>query len=137
MMQASRRSVKAHYSFSYISSSVRTRFQVYGSKCWDPYVSPSLTICFFLQFFLAYSSMFILSLPSIDLGSNATSLRPGFCVRRPRQQDTIFCEWNLISCFFGFCWLLLRVDGINKFGWCVAGGRGCCVKDWHQIPSVG
>ena len=95
-----------------------------------------LRYVFFLQFFLAYSSMFILSLPIIDLGSNATSLRPGFCVRRPRQQDTIFCEWNLISWFFAFCWLLLWVDGINKFGWCVAGGRGCCVKDWHQIPSV-
>ena len=50
-MQASRRSVKAHYSFGSIGSSLSTGFQVYLSECWDPYMSPSCTICFFQQFF--------------------------------------------------------------------------------------
>ena len=49
-MQASRRSVKAHYSFGSIGSSLSTVFEVYLSKCLDPYVSPGCTICFFLQF---------------------------------------------------------------------------------------
>ena len=55
-MQASRRSVKAHYSFGSIGSSLRTGFQAYLSKYWDPYVSPSCTICFFLQFFSLISA---------------------------------------------------------------------------------
>ena len=50
-MKASRRSVKAHYSFVSIGSSLSSDFQVYLSECWDPYVSPSCTICFFLQLF--------------------------------------------------------------------------------------
>ena len=28
------------------------------------------------------------------------------------------------------------MDGINGCGWCLAGGRGCWLKDPHQIPSV-
>ena len=55
-MQASRRSVKAHYSFRCIGSSLSTGFQVYLSKCWGPYVRPSYTICFFLQFFSLISA---------------------------------------------------------------------------------
>ena len=55
-MQASRRSVKAHYSFGSIGSSLSTSFQVYLSKCWGPYVSPSCTIYFFLQFFSLISA---------------------------------------------------------------------------------
>ena len=54
-MKASRRSVKAHPSFGSIGSSLSTGFQAYISKCWDPYVSPSCTICFFLQFFFLIS----------------------------------------------------------------------------------
>ena len=43
---------------------------------------------------------------------------------------------NLISGFFGFFWIIVWVDGINKFGWCLAGGRGCWLKGPNQIPSV-
>ena len=31
----------------------------------------------------------------------------------------------VISGFFGFFWLIVWADGINKCGWCLAGGRGC------------
>ena len=51
MMQASRPSVKTRSSFVSIGSSLSPFFQVCLSKCWDPYVSPSCTVCFFLQFF--------------------------------------------------------------------------------------
>ena len=57
---------------------------------WDPYVSPGCTIrlAFFWVFLLCFS-MLILSLPLLGLRSKSTSLSPGFCVRRPRQYDTI------------------------------------------------
>ena len=86
--------------------------------------------------FLPYFSMLILSLPLLGLGSKSTSLSPGFCVRRPRQYDTICWELNLISGFFAFFWLIVWADGINKCGWCLAGGRWCWLKGVHQIPSV-
>ena len=86
--------------------------------------------------FLPYFSMLILSLPLLGLGSKSTFLSPGFCVRRPKQYDTICWELNLISGFFAFFWLVVWVDGINKCGWCLAGGRGCWLKGLHQIPSV-
>ena len=43
----------------------------------------------------------------------------------PRQYDMICWELNLISGFFAFFWLVVWADGINKRGWCLAGGRGC------------
>ena len=86
--------------------------------------------------FLPYFSMLILLLPLLGLGSKSTSLSPGFCVRRPRQYDTICWELNLISGFFAFFWLIVWADGINKCGWCLARGRGCWLKGPHQIPSV-
>ena len=55
-MKSSRRSVKAHSSFLSIDPSLSTGFQVYLSKCWDRYVNPSCTICFFLQFFSLISA---------------------------------------------------------------------------------
>ena len=55
MMQASRRSVKVHFRFGSIGSSVSTGFKVYLSNCWDPYVSASCTICF-LKFFCLISA---------------------------------------------------------------------------------
>ena len=61
--------------------------------------------------------MLILSLPLLGLGSKSTSLSPGFCVRRPRQYDTICWELNQISGFFAFLWLLVWVDtSINVAG---------------------
>ena len=45
-------------------------------------------------------------------------------------------ELNLISGFFAFFWLIVWVDGINKCGWCLAGGRGCWLKDPHQIALL-
>ena len=68
-----------------------------------------------------YFSMLILSLPLLQLGIKSTSLRPGFIgVLRPRQFDMICWELDLISGFFAFSWLIIWVD---KFGWCLAGGR--------------
>ena len=49
-------SVKAHQSFGSIGSSLSTGFQVYLSKCWDPYVRPSCTIR--LVFFSGLSVLF-------------------------------------------------------------------------------
>ena len=80
--------------------------------------------------------MLIFSLPLLGLGAKSTSLSPGFSVHRPRQYHTICWELNLISGFFGFFWLIVWVDGINKLGWCLAGGRGCWLKGLNQIPSV-
>ena len=86
--------------------------------------------------FLPYFSMLILSLPLLGLGSKYTSLRPGFCVHRPKQYNTTSWELSLISEFFDFFWLIDWADGISKCGWCLAGGRGCWLKGPHQIPSV-
>ena len=125
-MQASRRSVKAHQSFGSIGSSLSTGFQVYLSKSWDPFVSPGCTVR--LVSFCGFSALFQhvdLVITSHRAGSKCTSLNPGFCVRRPRQYDTIFWELNLISGFFAFFWLIVLADGINKCCWCLAGVRGC------------
>ena len=125
-MQASRKSVRTHQSFGSIGSSVSTGFQVYLSKCWDLYASPGFMIQFvFFCNFLPYFSTLILSLPLLGLGSKSTSLSPGFFVCRRRQYDTIFWEMNLSSGFFSFLWLIFLADGINKCGWCLAGGKGC------------
>ena len=71
-MQASRQSVKTHYSFDSIGSSLSTGFQVYLSKWWDPYVSPGCSIR--LVFFCSLSALF----QYVDLVT--TSLRAGFQV---------------------------------------------------------
>ena len=83
-MPASRRSVKDHYSFGSIVSSFSTGFKVYLSKCWDPYVTPSCTICFSRVLF-PYFSMLMLSLSIKVMGPKSTSFSPGFCVPRPKQ----------------------------------------------------
>ena len=84
-MEASRRSVKAHQDSDPIGSSLSNGFQVYLSKCWDPYVSPSCTIQLAIFWvFLPCFYMSILSLPLLGLGSKSTSPSPGFCVHRPR-----------------------------------------------------
>ena len=73
-----------------IGSSLSTGFQVYLSKCWDPYLSPGCTIRLaFFWVFLPCFCMLILSLSLLGLGSKSASLSPGFCVCRPRQYDTI------------------------------------------------
>ena len=67
--------------------------------------------------FLPYFSMLILLLPLLGLGSKSTSLSPGFCVRRPRQYDTICWKLNLISGFFVFSgYLIGRMESINVAG---------------------
>ena len=71
-MQASRRSVKAHYSFGSIGCSLSTGFQVYLSKCWDPFVSPGCRIG--LVFFCSFPALF----QHVDLVT--TSLTAGFQV---------------------------------------------------------
>ena len=67
------------------------------------------TTCFLLPSFCQ-------SLTLLGMRSKSTSLSPGFCVRRPRQSDTICWEFNLISGFFAFFWLIVWSDGINKCG---------------------
>ena len=86
--------------------------------------------------FLLYFSMLILSLPLLGLGPKSTSLNPGFCVCRSRQYNRICLELNLISGFFAFFWLIVLASGINKCGWCLAGGRRCWFKGLHQIASA-
>ena len=107
-MQALKQSVKVYYGSSPIGSSLSTGFQVYLCKCWDPYVSPGCTIRLaFFWVFLPCFCILILSLPLLGLGSKSTSLSPGFCVRRPRQYDTICWKFDLISGFFVFSWLIV------------------------------
>ena len=66
-MQASRRSVKAHYSFRCIGSSLSTGFQVYLSKCWGPYVRPSYTICFFYSSFPLFQHLDLITTYQKDM----------------------------------------------------------------------
>ena len=94
------------------------------------------TTWFFFAVFLPCFSMLILSLPLYGLLSKSSSLSPGFYVHRPMQADSICWELNLISGFFGFFWLMVWLDVVNKCGWFLAGGRGCWLKGLHQIPIV-
>ena len=86
--------------------------------------------------FLPYFNILILSLPLLGLSSKSTSCSSGFCVRRPRHYNTICWELNLSSGFIAFFWLIVWVDGVNKCGWCLGGGRGSWLNGPHQIPSV-
>ena len=135
-MQASRGSVKVRFRFGSIPSSLSTALEVYLSKYLYPYVCVICMICFFSAVFLSYFSMLILSLPIIGLGSKSTFLSPGFCVSRTKQQEAIFMKWNLICWFFAFFLWIVLLDGINKCGSCLAGGRGCWHKGPHKISSV-
>ena len=100
-------------------------------------MSPGCTIRLaFFWVFLPCFCILILSLPLLGLGSKSTSLSPGFCVSRPRQYHTICWELDLFSGLFVFSWLIVWADGINKCGWCLAGGSGCWLKGLHQIPSA-
>ena len=135
-MQGSRQSVKAHYGFSYIGSSLSTGFEVCLSKFWIHMWAQAVQYLFSSVVSLPFLSMLILSLPLLGLGSKSTCLSPGFCVRRPWQYNTIFWELNLVFGFFAFFWLIVWGDRINKCGWCLAGGRGCSLESLHQIPSV-
>ena len=109
--------------------------------CLDPYVSPGCTIQ--LVFFCSLSALFQhvdLVTTSLWVGFKLFLFRPwvlsGFYVHRPMQADSICWELNLISGFFGFFWLIVWLDVVNKCGWFLAGGRGCWLKGLHQIPIV-
>ena len=80
--------------------------------------------------------MLILTIPLVGLCSKSTCLSPWFSICSPRQYGTICWQLNLISGFFAFFWLTVWAGGINKCGWRLAEGRGCCLKGPHQIPSV-
>ena len=72
--------------------------------------------------FLPCFCLLILSLPLFGLS-------PGFCV-------WLLGSWiSFLNSFFFLGWLFW-VGGISKYGWCLAGGRGCWLKSPHQIPSV-
>ena len=60
--------------------------------------------------------MLILSLAVLGLGSISISLSPGFCVRRPKQYDTISWKLNLISGFFFSGYLFGRMESVNVPG---------------------
>ena len=105
-----------------------------NSRLWIQAVHYDL---FSVMFFLLGLSVSILSLPLLGLGSKFTSYSPGFCVSRPKQYNTIWWEFNLFAEFFVFYWLIVWVDGVNRRGWCLAGGRECWLKGLHQIPRVG
>ena len=113
-MSASRQSVKTHQGSGPIGSSLSSGFQVYLSKCWDPYVSPGWTIQLaFFWVFLPCFCMLIVSLSLLGLDSKSTSLSLGFCVRRPRQYDTICWKFELILGFFLCSWLIV-LGGWNQ-----------------------
>ena len=123
----------------FLGSCLSTGLQVYLSKCWYTYLSPGCMIWLgFLWVFLICFSMLILSLLLLWLGFKSIYLSPGFCAHRPRQYDRICWELDLISGFFAFSWLILWVDGINKYGWCLARGRGSGwqVEFEEKIPRV-
>ena len=107
-MQASRQSIKAYQGSGPIGSALSTGFQIYLSKCWDPYVSPGclIQLAFFWVFLPCYC-MSILSLPLLGLDSKSTSLNPGFCVFRSMQCDTICWKLDLIPGLFVFSWLIV------------------------------
>ena len=86
--------------------------------------------------FLPYFNILTLSLTLLVLCSKSTTLSLGFSLHRPSQYNTICWESNLIPGIFAFFWLIVWADGINKYGWCVAGGRGSWLKGLHQIPRV-
>ena len=136
-MKASRRSVKGHQSFRSIGSSLSTGFQVCLSKCCDPYVSSGcmIRLVFFCGLFALFQ-YFDLVTTLLKAGFQVYLSYPWFCVHSLRQQDTICWELNLISGFFAFVCLSVLADGINKCGWCLAGGRGCRSKGLKQVPRV-
>ena len=114
-VQALRRSVKVQQGPGPFASFLTTWFQVYLSKCWDPYVSPGCMIRLaFFWVFLPCFSMLILSLPPLGLGSKSTCLSPGFCVCRPRQYNTICWKLGLFVFFSG--WLFEHMESINVAG---------------------
>ena len=78
-------------------------------------MSPGCTIrlAFLWMSHLCFS-MFILLLPLLGMGAKSIFLSPGFCVRRPKQYDTLYWETGIISGFIAFYWLVVwRIDTIN------------------------
>ena len=117
-MEAARQSVKVHKGSGPIGSSLSTGFQVYLSKCCDPYVNPGCTTRLAVFWvFLSCFCLLILSLLLIGLGSKSTSLSPGFYVYGPRQYNAICWKLDLISGFFFFLvnWVG-RMESINVAG---------------------
>ena len=114
-IQSLRQSVKTHQGFGSIGSFLSTLFQIYLCNCCDPDVRPGCTMWLaFLLMFLLCCSMLTLLVPFSGLCSKCTSLKPGFCVRKFRQYNTICCKVNLISGFFAFSWAIIWEDGINN-----------------------
>ena len=108
-------------------SSLSTGFQVYLSKCWDPYVSPGCTarLAFFWVFLLCFSIL-ILSLPLLGLGPSLPLLALGSVYVGQGSTIRLVGSWiSFLDSLFFFSWLIVWADGINKCGWCLAGGRGC------------
>ena len=77
-----------------------------------------------------------MALPCLGLGFKFTSLSPGFSVRRPKQCDTVCWEFDLCSRYFISSRSIVCVDEINRYGWCLTGGRGYLFKGMRQISSV-
>ena len=73
--------------------------------------------------------MSILSPPLLGLGSNFASLSSGFCVRRPRQYNTICWELDLVSRLFVF-FLVDCLGGWNQEIWLVSCRRQGMLTQW-------
>ena len=116
MMQASRRSVKAHQSFGSIGSSLSTGLKNYLSKLWDPYVSQGCTTR--LVFFCDLSPLF----QHIDLVT--TSLRGEFQVYLSQlwvlctQPKAVLQHFLKVEYHFSFFLVncLWRMESINVTG---------------------
>ena len=118
-MQASKRSVKAHQSFSSIGSSLSTGFQVYLSKCWDPYVSRGCMI--WLVFFCSISTLFRhvnLVTTSLLAGSQVYLSQPWVLCMQSKavRYDLMGGESHFwVLCFF----LVNCLGGWNQYMWLV------------------
>ena len=135
MMKASRWSVKAHYMFGSIGSSLSTGFQVYLSKCCDPYVSPRCTICFFCSFSAFFQHVNLVT-TYLRAGLEVYFSFPWVVCTNTKAIGYNFLGSESHFWFFGFFWLIVSADGINNCGWIFVGGWGCWLKGTHQIPSV-
>ena len=68
------------------------------------------------------------------MGWKSAILSPGLCVRRSRLYNTICWEFDLFSGFFVYSWIIVWADGVNGYGWCLAGDKGYGLNGLQQIP---
>ena len=63
---------------------------------------------------LIFASAYSSCLPLLGMGAKSTFLSPRFCVRSPKQYDTLYWKIGIISGFLAFYWLVVgRIETIN------------------------